>query len=101
MPVKNKKQELLLKLSKYNLVLVGVHKSNVHAWKRYDFNKNVDLFIQNIALQSKIIVSVFANPYSLNSFLFVNNFDAVVLSYQNSETSQEMTDFSYFWRNIC
>ena len=25
-----KKQELLLKLSKYNLVLVGVHKSNVH-----------------------------------------------------------------------
>ena len=62
-------------------------------------DKNVDLFIQNIALQSKIIVNVFANPYSLNSFLFVNNFDALVLSYQNSKTSQEMTSH-YFWRNI-
>ena len=90
------KQELLLKLSKYNLVLVGVHKSNAHAWKSYDFNKNVDLFIQNIALQSKIVVNVFANPYSLNSFLFVNNFDAVVLSYQNSNISQEMTAQAIF-----
>ena len=90
------KQELLLKLSKYNLVLVGVHKSNAHAWKSYQFDKNVDLFIQNIALQSKIIVNVFANPYSLNSFLFVNNFDALVLSYQNSKTSQEMTAQAIF-----
>ncbi len=90
------KKELLLKLSKYNLVLVGIHKSNAHAWKRYDFNKNVDLFIQNIALQSKVIVNIFANPYSLNSFLFVNNFDAVVLSYQNSKISQEMTAQAIF-----
>ena len=90
------KQELLLKLSKYNLVLVGVHKSNAHAWKSYQFDKNVDLFIQNIALQSKIIVNVFANPYSINSFLFVNNFDALLLSYQNSKTSQEMTAQAIF-----
>ena len=54
------------------------------------------MFIQNIALQSKIIVKVFAHPYSLNSFLFVNNFDALVLSYQNSKTSQEMTAQAIF-----
>ena len=34
---------------------------------------------------------MFANPYSLNSFLFVNNFDAIVLSYQNVKISQEMS----------
>ena len=47
--------------------------------------------VQKIAIQSKVVVTVFANPYSLNSFLFVNNFDAIVLSYQNSEISQDMS----------
>ena len=90
------KEELLSKLSKYNLVLVGIHKSNENAWKSYKFSKDVDLFVQKIAVQSKTIVTVFANPYSLNSFLFVNNFDALVLSYQNSEISQEMSAQAIF-----
>ena len=54
------------------------------------------MFVQKIAVQSKTIVTVFANPYSLNSFLFVNNFDALVLSYQNSEISQEMSAQAIF-----
>ena len=62
---------ILSKLSEYNLVLVGLHKSNTSPWKSYNFSKKIDLFIQKIAVQSKVVVSMFASPYSINSFLFV------------------------------
>ena len=77
-------------------MIVGVHKSNASAWKSYKINRETDLFIQKIAVQSKVVVSVFASPYALNSFLFVNNFDAVLMSYQNSNISQEMTSQAIF-----
>jgi len=77
-------------LSEYNLVIVGIHKSNASAWKSYKLSKKTDLFVQKIAVQSKVVVSVFASPYSINSFLFVNNFDALLMAYQNSEVAQQM-----------
>ena len=92
-----KSQALILdKLSKYNLVIASVHKSNANAWKDYKISKNTDIFLQTIALQSKIIVTVFANPYSLNSFLFTSNFDGIVLGYQNSELAQMVVAQSIF-----
>ena len=90
------KGAILSKLSEYNLVIVGLHKSNVSAWKSYKVSRKTDLFIQKIAVQSKVVLSVFASPYALNSFLFVNNFNAVLISYQNSEISQEMTSQAIF-----
>ena len=87
---------LLNKLSKYNLVIASVHKSNANAWKSYKVAKTADMLLQSIALQSKVIVSVFSNPYSLNSFLFTNNFDALLLGYQNSKVAQEQTAQAIF-----
>ena len=87
---------LLNKLSKYNLVIASVHKSNANAWKSYKIAKNTDILLQSIALQSKVVISVFANPYSLNSFLFSNNFDALLLGYQNSNVAQEQTAQAIF-----
>ncbi len=80
---------LLNRLSKFNLVIASVHKSNADAWKPYKIDKNLDIFLQSIALQSKVVLSVFANPYSINSFLFTNNFDALLLGYQNSTVAQQ------------
>jgi len=81
---------LLNRLSKFNLVIVSVYKSNANAWwKSYKIDKNADIFLQSIALQSKVVLSIFANPYSINSFLFTNNFDALLLGYQNSKVAQQ------------
>ena len=87
---------LLNKLSSYNLILVSLHKSNVTAWESYQIDKEVDILLQSIALQSKVVVSIFANPYSINSFLFTNNFDGLILSYQNSNIAQEQTAQAIF-----
>ena len=87
---------LLNKLSKYNLVIASVHKSNANAWKSYKIDRSADIFLQSIALQSKVVVPIFANPYSLNSFLFTNNFDALLLGYQNSKIAQEQVAQAIF-----
>jgi len=87
---------LLNKLSKFNLVIASVHKSNANAWKSYKIDRKADILLQSIAMQSKVIVPVFANPYSLNSFLFTNNFDALLLGYQNSEVAQQQVAQAIF-----
>ncbi|MDG1934724.1 MAG: glycoside hydrolase family 3 N-terminal domain-containing protein [Flavobacteriales bacterium] len=92
----SQKIELLNKLSEYNLVIASVHKSNANAWKPYKISKEIDMLLQAISLQSKIIVNLFANPYSINSFLRVRNFDGLILSYQNSDLSQKQTAQAIF-----
>ena len=87
---------LLNKLSEFNLVIFSIHKSNANAWKPYKIAKATDVLLQSIALQAKVVVPIFANPYSINSFLFTNNFDALILSYQNSKVAQEQTAQSIF-----
>ena len=87
---------LLSNLSDFNLVIVSVHKSNANAWTSYKIEKETDILLQSIALQSKVVVSIFANPYSINSLLSVDNFDALVLSYQNSENAQKQTAQAIF-----
>ena len=43
-----KNQALVLdQLSKYNLVIVSVHKSNANAWKDFKISKNTDIFLQS------------------------------------------------------
>ena len=80
---------LLRELQKYNLVIASVHKSNKNAWKSYHIHKNTDLFLQTLALQSKVILNVFANPYSISDLLMTYPFDGLILGYQNSKIAQE------------
>lgn len=80
---------LLRELQPFNLVIASVHKSNKNAWKSYRIQKNTDLFLQTLALQSKVVLSVFANPYSLSDLLMTYSFDGLILGYQNSNTAQE------------
>lgn len=80
---------LLRELQKYNLVIASIHKSNKNAWKSYHIHKNTDLFLQTLALQSKVILNIFANPYSISDLLMTYSFDGLILGYQNSKIAQE------------
>ena len=92
----NEQAILLDNLLEYNLVIVSVHNSNKTAWESYKISRNIDILLQSIALQNKTILSIFSNPYSINSFLFVNNFDAFLLCYQNSGVAQKQAAQSIF-----
>jgi len=89
-------RELLDKLIGFNLVIVSIHQSNKSPWRTHKITRNTDLFLQTLAIQSKVVVSVFANPYTINNFLFTNNFDGFIMAYQNSEIAQELAAQSIF-----
>ena len=87
---------LLKKLEKYNLVVVGFHKSNKHPWKGYEFsNKNL-VWLQEIARNKKVILDVFTSPYSLLKVASFENIEGLVVSYQNSTLSQELSAQALF-----
>ena len=85
----DKLDELILKLKSYNTVIVGFHKSNANPWKDYKFTDKELVWLYEIARNNNIILDVFAKPYALLDLQASGNFNAVVVSYQNSKISQE------------
>ena len=54
----DERKKLLTQLSSYNLVLVSIHKSNLHAWKSYHIHKNTDVLLQTLGIQSKVVLTI-------------------------------------------
>ena len=83
--------ELILKLKPYNLVIVGYHKSNLNPWKDYKFKDKELVWLQEIARTNTVILDIFASPYSLLQLKTFENINGLLLSYQNSKLSQEIS----------
>lgn len=74
-------------LKKYDLVIVSYHKVN-KAWEKQDFSSNELFFLNKIAENNKVILDVFAKPYSLLSIQNFDDIEGLMVSYQNSTISQ-------------
>ncbi len=81
------------KLADYNLVIVGLHKSNDSPWKGYKFKKNELQWLKEVAESrtSNTILTVFAKPYALLDISTFKGIDGVVVGYQNSPVAQRKT----------
>jgi beta-glucosidase-like glycosyl hydrolase/CubicO group peptidase (beta-lactamase class C family) len=85
-------KEQISQLKDYNTVIIGVHKSNVNPWKSYQLTKEELRIINSVSLnKSKTILNIFASPYALLDIENFTNIDAVLLSYQNSTISQDLS----------
>ncbi|PNW28120.1 glycoside hydrolase family 3 N-terminal domain-containing protein [Formosa algae] len=82
---------LLKKLKAYNTVIVGFHKSNDSPWKSYKMSAKELTWLKEISKKNKVILDVFASPYALLKVADFSNIEAVLVSYQNSEISQEIS----------
>ncbi len=78
---------LEVKLKEYKTVIVGYHKSD-KAWKKHDFSDIELVWLQDIAKKNNVILDAFTKPYSLSSIPNFDDFEGVVMSYQNSDISQ-------------
>ena len=83
--------EIKEKLKEFNLVLVGLHKSNESPWKSYKFTAEELRWLEEIGQErnSNTILTVFARPYALLDVPSFKNIDGVVVAYQNSKITQE------------
>jgi beta-glucosidase-like glycosyl hydrolase/CubicO group peptidase (beta-lactamase class C family) len=81
------------KLAEYNLIIVGLHRSNESPWKPYQFTQNEAVWLQQLAQErtSNLILTVFTKPYALLEIASFQSIDAVVVGYQNSKIAQQKT----------
>ncbi|XCI74969.1 MAG: glycoside hydrolase family 3 N-terminal domain-containing protein [Flavobacteriales bacterium] len=77
------------KLEGYDAVFVGIHKSNANPWKSYKVSKISKSLLNAVAQKYKVVLSIFASPYSLID-LDLKKISTVVLGYQNSKQSQSI-----------
>ncbi len=81
--------DLILKLSKFNTVIVGVHKSNDSPWKSYKMTEKERTWLYEIARNNKVVLSVFASPYALLDLKTTKNIESILIGYQNSTIGQQ------------
>lgn len=79
------------RLKKYDCVIVGFHKSNDNPWKDYEFKEKELVWLYEIARTNKVILDVFARPYALLDLKTTANFEGIIVSYQNSKVSQQLS----------
>ena len=82
---------LIKKLKPYNQVIIGFHKSNDHPWKSYKFKERELVWLQEIARNKSVILDIFTSPYSLLQLKSFTNIEGLIVSYQNSKLSQELS----------
>jgi beta-N-acetylhexosaminidase len=80
---------LIGKLNNYNTVIIGYHKSNANPWKPYKFSDKELVWLYEIARTNDVILNIFAKPYALFDLKSTENFESIMVSYQNSKIAQE------------
>lgn len=84
----NEYNELINKLKKYNLVIIGIHDANQQVNKNYNITNEQISFINQLKSQTNIILNLFANPYSLALFEDTTNIDAIIISHQSNKYTE-------------
>ena len=91
-----KLDEMITKLQNYNTVIIGLHRSNKHAWEKFEFTDKELVWLYEIARTNTAILDVFTRPYSLIDLKTVENIDGIVMSYQNSIIAQQKSAQAIF-----
>ncbi|TDE18728.1 glycoside hydrolase family 3 N-terminal domain-containing protein [Dyadobacter psychrotolerans] len=83
--------ELRAKLSSYNLLLVGVHLSSISPRGNYGLTDAMNSTLQELIATKKAVVSVFGNPYALNKILKPEAAKALLMAYQLTPYTQDLS----------
>jgi len=79
-----------------DVLFISVHRSNKSPWKSYKFSEDEKILISRLSQQTKVVLTVFANPYSLLNAEFMDDLDGMLMAYQNSESMQSLAAQALF-----
>ncbi len=80
-------ENLVQELSKYSLVIVGVHNTNSHFETNFGMSKQTFELVEKLSKKTKVILDIFGYPYTLSLFND-KNIQAIIISYQDKPQSQ-------------
>jgi beta-glucosidase-like glycosyl hydrolase/CubicO group peptidase (beta-lactamase class C family) len=87
----NQKSILLQKLKDYNTVIVSIHNPKNTMSKSAGMNAAVSNFLTALNLQSRVIVNLMANPYSLEKMSDAATPHGLIISYEDNSISQDLS----------
>jgi len=76
--------------TKYDGILISYHGSSKSPYASNIIPKEIVEKINSISVNNNVVLNLFLNPYSLNSFKSIENFESIVIGYQNNMISQEV-----------
>jgi beta-glucosidase-like glycosyl hydrolase/CubicO group peptidase (beta-lactamase class C family) len=83
--------QLFAKLKNYDYVILGFHKTNQYNVRTYGISSQSIDFAANLANRQKVILDLFGNPYALKLFKNLKKMPAILVSYEDSKISQELS----------
>jgi CubicO group peptidase (beta-lactamase class C family) len=83
----SKSKSLIAKLKKHEVVIVGLHDMSSYAKNGFGLTTSEKVFIEKLRKETKVVLVVFGNPYSLKYF---DNFDWVLEAYDDDEITEEL-----------
>lgn len=88
---KNQFDSLVDSLSYFNLVIISIHNTDQRPSKNFGITQQTIDFVNNLSSKTNIVLTVFANPYSLRYFSNIQNIKALLMSYEDNQLSQNLS----------
>ena len=97
----NEDMTSLFSKTKYDGIVISYHGSSKSPYASNIIPKEIVEKINKISINNNIVLNLFLNPYSLNSFESIDNFESIIIGYQNNMISQEvLADLLYGVRSF-
>ena len=77
-------------------LIVSFHRSNENPWKASDFSEEQLQILRKLAQYKTLILAVFVKPYALAPLERIEGINALLMSYQNSSQSQQLSADALF-----
>ncbi len=82
---------LIDKLKDYDMIIVGIHDTKMYSYQTFGITKESIDFVANLSKIKKVVLDIYANPHSLNRFYSLDKVNSILISYEDSELSREMS----------
>ena len=81
----------LYSIKKHNLIIIGFHSLNNSPKRDFGVTSQLSEMVEAIASNKKCILALFGTPYSLSKLNNAKGISGLIVSYENSTLSQELT----------
>lgn len=95
-PTNAQKDSLSCLLEPFNLVIAGFTRSSDLPQKRFNVTESAAAYIDSLAGEKSVILSLFASPYSIDFFRNSDQIESIIVSYQDNALMQELTAQAIF-----
>ena len=82
-------------------IVVGFHRSNANPWKASDFSAQERALLEELTSTHQVILVTFVKPYALSKLKNLEDYDALLVAYQNNLEAQEQAAKSWLGNKRC